>query len=156
MQIAAVTAATHDTVELVWPATASAKSFAIYRTGAGDTDVDGNYDLIDVVAGKTYGSTGDVTGNVVGYSDDGTQTPRTNIHPNASGDEAVFLVALGQNQGLSRPILTPSIGEPMDALVNYVPLVETTDSVQFRLKSYHTVQVPWGTLHGAIRRVSAT
>lgn len=156
MQTATVTAATHDTVELVWPATASAKSFAIYRTLAGEADADANYDLIDIVAGKTYGGTGDVTGNVVGYSDDGSQTPVTNVHPNAASDEGIFLVGLGQRQGLSRPVLTPTIGEPMDALVNYVPLVETTDSVQFRLKSYHTAQVPWGSLHGMIRRVTAT
>lgn len=156
MQSDTVTTATHDTVDLVWTADANAKLYAIYRTLAGEADDDDLYDLIDVIAAKTYGGTGDVTGNVGTYSDDGSTTPMANVHPQATGMETIFLVGLGQRQGLSRPVLMPSIGEPMDSLVHYVPLVETTDSVQFRLKSYHTAQVPWGNLHAVTRRATVT
>jgi len=148
-----VTTATHDTVDLTWTADATAKLYAVYRTLAGEADSDANYDLIDVIAAKTYNSDGSVNTNVAAYSDTGL-TGLSNIHPMASGDETIFLVGLGQRQGLSRPVLMPEVGEPMDSLVNYVTLSETTDSLQFRLKSYHTVQVPWGELHGAIRRVT--
>lgn len=151
-----VVAATHDYVALAWTADANAKAYAIYRTGAGEADDDDNYDLIDIIAAKTYNADGSVSGNVASYNDDGSQTPLTTVHPLGTGEECIFLVGLGQRQGLSRPVLTPTVGEPMDALVNYVPLVETTDSVQFRLKSYHTVQVPWGSLHGVVRRVTTT
>jgi len=138
---------------LTWTADATAKLYAVYRTLAGEADSDANYDLIDVIAAKTYNSDGSVNTNVAAYSDTGL-TGLSNIHPMASGDETIFLVGLGQRQGLSRPVLMPEVGEPMDSLVNYVTLSETTDSLQFRLKSYHTVQVPWGELHGAIRRVT--
>jgi len=150
-----VTTATHDTVDLTWTADATAKLYAVYRTLAGEADSDDNYDLIDIIAAKTYNSDGSVNTNVAAYSDTGL-TGLSTIHPMASGDETIFLVGLGQRQGVSRPVLTPTIGEPMDALVNYVPLSETTDSLQFRLKSYHTLQVPWGELQGAIRRVTVT
>lgn len=150
-----VTTATHDTVDLSWTADANAKLYAIYRTLAGEADADANYDLIDIIAAKTYNSDGSVNTNVAAYSDTGL-TGLSNIHPMASGDETIFLVGLGQRQGLSRPVLSPEVGEPMDALVNYVTLTETTDSLQFRLKSYHAVQVPWGELHGAVRRVTVT
>ena len=150
-----VTTATHDTVDLTWTADANAKLYAIYRTLAGEADSDDNYDLIDVIAAKTYNADGSVNTNVASYSDTGL-TGDSNVHPLASGDEHIFLVGLGQRQGLSRPVLTPELGEPMDALVNYVPLTETTDSLQFRLKSYHAVQVPWGNLQGVIRRVSTS
>jgi len=149
----AVTNGTHDTVDLTWTADASAKLYAIYRTNTDDADADANYDLIDIIAAKTYNSDGSVNTSVAAYSDTGL-TGLSTIHPMASGDETIFLVGLGQRQGLSRPVLTPTVGEPMDSLVNYVTLSETTDSLQFRLKSYHTVQVPWGNLHGAIRRVT--
>ena len=150
-----VTTATHDTVDLTWTADANAKLYAIYRTLAGEADADDNYDLIDVIAAKTYNADGSVNTSVAAYSDTGL-TGDSNVHPLASGDEHIFLVGLGQRQGVSRPVLVPEIGEPMDALVNYVPLTETTDSLQFRLKSYHTLQVPWGQLQGMIRRVSTS
>lgn len=156
MQSATVTAATHDTVELVWTAVTGAKLYCIYRTGAGDADDDDNYDLVDVIAAWTYNADGSLNAAVTGYSDDGSKSGLDQVHPQASTQETIFLVGLGQNQGVSRPVLDPVLGEPMDALVKYVPLVETTDSHQFRLKSYHTLQVPWGQLHGVIRRASVT
>lgn len=156
MQSATVTAATHDSVALVWTADTSAKLYAIYRTEAGEADADANYDLIDIIAAKTYDGSGNVSGNVGTYSDDGTQTPITNVHPQASGDESIFLVGLDRNQGVARPVLSPELGEPLDELVRYVPLVENTDSVQFRLKSYQTLQVPWGQLQAVARRVTPT
>jgi hypothetical protein len=146
-----VTTATHDTVDLTWTADANAKLYAIYRTLAGEADDDDNYDLIDVIAAKTYNSDGSVNTDVDSYSDTGL-TGKSEVHPLESGEEVIFLAAIGQRQGMARPVLTPELGEPMDALVNYVPLVETTDSMQFRLKSYHAVQVPWGSLQGVIRR----
>jgi hypothetical protein len=156
MQSAAVTQATHDTVELAWTADANAKLYTIYRTGAGDADSDANYDLIDIVAAKTYDGAGTVSGNVASYSDDGSFAGLDQVHPLGSGEEVIFLLGLGRRQGVARPVLTPSLGEPMDNLVSFVPLVETTDSVQFRLKAYHTLQVPWGQLQVAIRRVTPT
>lgn len=151
---AAVTNGTHDYVALSWTANSDAKLYALYRTLAGEGDDDDNYDLFDIIAAKTYGATGAVTGNVNSYQDDGSKAGLTSVHPMASGEEVIFLVGLGERQGVARPVLMPSVGEPIDALVNYVPLVETTDSVQFRLKSYHTLQVPWGNLHGVIRRAA--
>jgi len=146
-----VTTATHDTVDLSWTADSNAKLYAIYRTEAGDADADDNYDLIDVIAAKTYNSDGSVNTNVASYSDTGL-TGVNSVHPLASGNETIFLVGLGQRQGVSRPVLNPTLGEPMDALVRYVPQKETTDSYQFSLKSYQTLQVPWGNVHAVVRR----
>ena len=153
MQSDTVTTATHDTVDLVWTADTSAKLYAVYRTLAGEADDTDNYDLIDIIAAKKYEGTRAVTGNVGTYSDVGL-TGLSEVHPLEGTEETIFLVGLGQDQGLSRPVLNPSMGDPMDELVHYVPLTETTDSHQFRLRSYHTVQVPWGALHAAIRRVT--
>jgi len=150
-----VTTATHDTVDLTWTADATAKLYAVYRTLAGEADDDDNYDLIDIIAAKAYNADGSVASNVASYSDTGL-TGMSTVHPLGTGEETIFLVGLGQRQGVARPVLSPEIGEPMDALVNYVPLVETTDSAQFRLKSYHALQVPWGNLQGIIRRVTTT
>lgn len=149
----AVTNGTHDTVDLTWTADANAKLYAIYRTNTDDSNDDDNYDLIDIIAAKTYTATGAVNTNVASYSDTGL-TGIATVHPLGASEETVFLVGMGANQGVARPVLTPNAGEPMDELVRYVPVVETTDSVQFRLNSYHTLQVPWGQLHGAIRRVT--
>lgn len=150
-----VTTATHDTVDLTWTADATAKLYAVYRTEAGDADADANYDLIDIIAAKTYNADGSVNTNVASYSDTGL-TGLSTVHPMAASDETIFLIGLGQQQGVSRPVLNPELGEPMDALLKYVPLVETTDSHQFRLKTYHALQVPWGQLHAVLRRATAS
>ena len=155
MQSDTLTNGTHDYAALAWTADANAKLYAIYRTLLDEGDDDDNYDLIDVIAAKTYDGAGTVSGNVTSYNDTGL-TGIATVHPLGSGEETIFLLGLGQRQGVSRPVLAPSLGEPVDSLVSYVPLVETTDSVQFRLKGYHTLQVPWGQLQGAIRRVTPT
>lgn len=140
-------------VTLSWTADSNALLYAIYRTGGGEADSAANYDLIDIIAAYSYDSVGTATaGGITTYNDLGALTAKTTCHPLSTGEEVIFLVGLGENQGVARPMLNPTLGEPMDDLIRFVPLVETTDSYQFRLKTYHALQVPWGKVHAVIRR----
>lgn len=139
-------------VTLTWTADGDAQLYAIYRTGAGEADAAANYDLIDITAGASYSSDGTPTFDIATYTELGTLSANTTVHPLASTDEIIFLIALDTNQGLSRPVLSPTLGDPISDLIHYVPLTETTDSYQFRLKSYHCYQVPWGAVHACLRR----
>ena len=52
--------------------------------------------MLDTIAAKTYDSSGAVDGTVATYTDDGTKTPNTNMHPLSTGEETIALVNLDQ------------------------------------------------------------
>jgi len=153
-EVNATTSGTHSTVRLSWTADANAKLYAIYK---GTTTGDGNLGLLDVVAAKSYSASGAVSSNVTSYDDDGTITSTvTTIQPLDSGEETVWLINLGVPYGVSRPVLIPSKGTPVDNLVRYEEIPVATDEHAFRLKSYHAVQVPRGESCAVLRRAKAS
>lgn len=137
------------TADLAWPADTTAELYAIYRSPA--TDADDDYVLIDIINARTY--TSDLpAGYRVTYTDDGTKTPLTTVHPMATNEEIIALVNLSAVNGISRVMLQPTIGSPVDEILRYVTVVANTDTYQWRLKTYHAIQVPRGEVHAVIRR----
>jgi hypothetical protein len=137
-------------VDLSWTADSTALLYAIYRGLTTGTD---NLELIDIIAAKTYDSTGAVDGSVEAYDDTTALTPTySSVHPMAAAEETLFLVNLSTRNGLARPILNPTLGDPVNELVRFAPIPVSSDSYAFRLKSYHAVQVPWGQSCAVIRR----
>jgi len=152
-EVSATTSGTHNTVRLTWTADSNAKLYAIYK---GTATGDNNLGLLDIIAAKSYDSDGKVTGNVTSYDDDGSITSTLTIQPLDSGEEVVYLVNLGTKYGLSRPVLIPTKGDPVDNLLHYEEIPVATDEHAFRLKSYHTVQVPRGESCAVLRRAKAS
>ena len=137
-------------VDLSWTADSNAKLYMIYRGTSTGHD---NCSLIDIIAAKTYDSTGAVSGTVATYDDTTAASPTyTSVHPLASGEENIFLLNLTPDYGIARPVLTPTLGEPVDSLVHYVRQPVSDDSHAFSLKSYHALQVPDGKVLAMIRR----
>lgn len=146
---------------LSWTANANAKSYVIYRTGAGEADVASNYDLIDIIPALTYTNGVGAPTTSPTYTDNFTKTPNEYVHPLATLEETVFLVYLDQAYGASLAVLPPTIGDtyggdPTKNLIRYVQLNESTDSYQFRLKSFLTLQMPDGRTSAVIRKAKAS
>lgn len=148
-EVNATTSGTHSSVTLTWTADANAKSYAIYR---GLTTGDNNLGLLDITPAKTYAADGSVSTNVASYTDDGTITATATINPVDSGEESIFLVNYSREHGLSRVVLTPSLGDPVNDLLHYVEIPVATDELAFRIQGYNAMQVPWGQSSGVIRR----
>lgn len=154
----------NTTATLTWTANTSAKSYAIYRTAAGEADTAALYDLLDIVAAKSYDGTGAVSTNVTTYADViGAKTTIAAVHPlglyDSSGkaEEVIFLAYLEPTYGLSLAVLPPTLGDPLGGdptnnLVRFVPISVTDDTYAFRLKSYHALQVADATIAGAVIR----
>lgn len=154
---ASVAASTTTRIVLTWTANADAKLYAIYRTGVGEADDDDNYDLIDIIAAKSYSVAGAVSGNVATYNDEFTKTAKTNVHPLAAAEETIFLVYLDKVYGASLAVLPPTIGDPLGGdpdmnLVRFVPISVTDDTYAFRLKSYLGMQMPDAKVCSVARR----
>ena len=150
-QVASATAAgvlsSNTTATLTWTATTGAKSYAIYRTALNDADTASLYKLLDIVPALTYTNGAGVLTASPSYADTFVKTTVTNVVPLATGQETIFLVYLDKPYGVSLAILPPTLGDPLGGdpvanLVRYVTLNETTDTYQFRLKSYQVLQVP--------------
>ena len=152
-EVNAATSGTRNTVRLSWTADANAKLYAIYK---GTTTGDNNLGLLDIIAAKTYNADGEVSGSVSSYDDDGTITSTTTLQPLDSGEENIFLVNYGTQYGLSRPVLIPTLGKPVDNLVRYRDIPVASDVWSFGLKSYHTLQLPRGESCAVIRRAKAS
>ncbi len=137
-------------VDLTWTADSNAMLYAIYR---GLTTGFDNLELIDIIPALTYAS-GVATGTVETYDDitDITAT-YTNVFPMTTPEETIFLLNLSTENGLSRPVLSPTLGDPIADLINYIPIPVSDDTHAFRLKSYHALQMPWGASCAMTRRV---
>jgi hypothetical protein len=152
-EVNATTAGTQSTVTLSWTADSDAKLYAIYR---GTATGDNNLGLLDIIPAKTYTAAGAVSANVASYEDDGTITSTAAVQPLDAGEEVIWLVNLGVNYGLSRPVLTPSLGSPVDSLVNYIEIPVATDEHAFRLKHFGSIQVPRGESSCVLRRAKTS
>jgi len=159
-EVNATTSGTHNSVTLTWTADANAKEYAIYK---GTTTGDDNLGLLDIIAAKNYGTSGAVTTNVATYTDDGTIEAEATVNPLDSGEEMVFLINLGKQYGVSRPVLPPFRGapvsadwDPASAIVSYEDIPVATDEHAFRLKSYHAIQVPRGESCAVLRRAKTS
>ena len=159
-EVNATTSGTHNSVTLTWTADANAKEYAIYK---GTTTGDDNLGLLDIIAAKNYGTSGAVTTNVATYTDDDTIEAEATVNPLDSGEEMVFLINLGKQYGVSRPVLPPFRGapvsadwDPASAIVSYEDIPVATDEHAFRLKSYHAIQVPRGESCAVLRRAKTS
>jgi len=151
-EVNATTSAADNTVTLTWTANSSAKLYAIYK---GTTTGDDNLELLDIIPAITYTAAGAWSAYVVTYDDDGTITTTAAIQPLDLTEEVVFLVNLGQQYGISRPVLIPALGEPVDNLVHYAEIPVATDEMGFRVFGYHAIQVPRGESSCVLRRAKA-
>lgn len=146
-------------ITLAWTADADARLYKIYRTAAGEADDDDNYDLIATVAAKTYDGSGNVTGNVVSFIDDGSYTANTYVHPLGSNEETIWLVDLNPSRGFSQLVLPNRMGADISAgqgMIKYVPLAKVKSSESFMLESFVAAQLPWAKTCAVARRVSIT
>ncbi len=154
---------------LSWTANSDAKLYAVYRGALNGADTVSDYQLLDIIAGKAYNSSGVVTGNVATYTDAFTLTKKANVHPlvlyssSSKAMESIFLVFLDKLNGASLAVLPPAMGEtyggdPTKNLVRFNTLVETTSSFQFRLESFHALQIANAKVCAVIRgaQVNAT
>ena len=140
------------TATLTWTANANAKLYAIYR---GTASGDNNLGLLDIIAAKTYDATGAVTANVATYVDANAITTTAAIQPLDLTEETVWLVNLGKEYGISRPVLIPTLGTPVDNLLRYAEIPVATDEYAYRIKGFHCVQVPRGESSCVLRRAKA-
>jgi len=152
-EVNATTSGTHNTVTLSWTANENAKLYAIYK---GTATGDNNLELLDIIPAITYTSAGAISSYVSSYDDDGTITETAAIQPLDLTEETIWLVNLGTRYGISRPVLIPSLGTPIDNLVRYAEIPVATDELAFRLKSFHAIQVPRGESSCVLRRAKAS
>jgi len=151
-EVNATTAGTQSTVTLSWTANASAKLYAIYK---GTTTGDNNLELLDIIPAITYTSAGAFSAYVSTYDDDGTITETAAIQPLDLTEETVWLVNLGKRHGISRPVLIPTLGTPIDNLLRYAEIPVATDEYAYRIKGFHCIQVPRGESSCVLRRAKA-
>lgn len=158
---AAATLSSNTTSTLTWTYNSSAKSYAIYRTEASDADDDDNYDLIDIISAYSYSSGVPSINTSPSYADTFTKTAKTNVHPLGSGEECIFLAYLDQNYGAALAVLPPLLGDalggdPVKNLIRFQEITANTSSFQFRLESFHALQVPNASTCAVARRVAKT
>jgi hypothetical protein len=141
---------TTQNVDLTWTADSSAMLYAIYR---GLTTGFDNLELIDIIPAMTY-TNGIGVSDIAIYDDLTALLPTyTKVNPMTTPEETIFLLNLSVENGVSRPVLSPTLGDPIADLIHYIPIPVSDDTHAFRLKSYHALQVPWGTSCAVTRRV---
>lgn len=151
---ASATIASTGKVTLTWTADASAKLYKVYRTGSGEADDDDNYDLLKVVAAKSY-TNGVVSGNVGSFVDDGTFTANDDVHPLASGDETIWLVNMNPARGVSMLYLPNQFGtERAESWIKFIPLAKTKSSEDFMIETFTAQQNTQPATSVVARRVS--
>ena len=141
------------TANLAWTADANAKSYAIYR---GVATGDNNLGLLDIIPALTYNADGSLLSTVSTYADDYTITATGAIQPLDLTEETVWLVNFGKTYGISRPVLIPTLGTPVDNLLRYAEIPVATDEYAYRIKGFHCVQVPRGESSCVLRRAKAS
>jgi hypothetical protein len=160
---AQVSMSSNSTVTLTFTENTSAKSYAIYRTTVNAAESNANYRLIDIIAARTYVSGKDSSG-VTSYADTFATTAVSNAKPliaydsSTKAQETILLAYLDGINGTALAVLPPTLGDPLGGdptknLIRFVPLVENTDTYQFRLKSYHVLQIPTAVVCAVARNV---
>lgn len=132
----ASTAATNNSVDLVWTADTEAKLYMIWR---GVTTGIANMQLLDIIPAKTY-TNGVVSGNVGTYSDEGAKTPLA-IKPLNTGEHNILLVNVNPLRGASFVGKVDAQGEPLDYFMTYTELAQVKDSYDFFIKSYYALKL---------------
>lgn len=147
-----------DSVALSWTADANAKLYKVWRTGAGEADDDDNYDLVTTIAAKTYDANGNVTGNVNSFTDDGSYTLNSDVHPLGAGEETIWLLNFNPRRGASVVYLPNEFGRPQGegGFMRYIPLAKTDSSEKYKLEIFGAMQLPQPQVCTMARRVSTT
>lgn len=147
----ATTETTNNKVVLTWTADSNALLYKIWR---GTTSATDSLQLLDTIAAKTYDSSGAVDGTVATYTDDGTKTPNTNMHPLSTGEETIALVNLDQasDRGLHAIGMLSPLGDPVDNFVSYFPLATRKSAYEFVLEAFMAAVVTQPTVHAIARR----
>lgn len=153
-----VTTGAANQIDLSWTADANAKLYKVWRTGDGEADDDDNYDLLAVIAAKTYDADGNITGDVTSFADDGSYTPNTDVHPLGAGEETIWLVDMNPMRGLSAVYLPNQFGSAQaeNGFMRFVPLAKTKSSEDFMLEIFAAMQLPQPEVCTAARRVAVT
>lgn len=142
-----VAATTNLSADLSWTADASALLYMIWRNVAA-----GDYQLIDIIAAKTYDANGTVNGTVATYSDEGARAAKA-IKPLASGEEQIVVVNVNSARGLSLIGKVDDMGDPINSIMSYVELARVKDSYDYVLKAYLAAKLKYPNLVSVIRHV---
>jgi len=141
-------------VDLAWTADSDALLYKIWRsTTSASAD---NLRLLAVIAAKTYDSNGNVSGTVASYTDDGSLTTTSTMHPLESGEETMWLANLNPSRGAAWLSLVDDMGDPIDQLLRYVELARIQDTTDFMIKTYLGQKSHHPRLHAVLRRVRIT
>jgi hypothetical protein len=141
--VGATTLTLNQKATLAWTADANAKSYMIFRQDGGT----GDFKLIDIIAAKTYGATGVVTGTVASYEDLGSATGVSQVTPLASGEEIIVALNINPERGLGIRTLADDMGLPAGDgdispdggsgyMFNFVELARTKDAYAYFIKTY--------------------
>lgn len=142
-----VTTGTSGKVTLAWTADANAKSYMIFRRVGGS----GDYQLIDIIAAKTYDTAGTVNGSVESYVDTGAKSAITQVNPLESGEQMLVLINRNPNRGVAIMGKVDDMGQTTNTLFNYVDLARTKDTYDYMLKGYVASRVKYPQLMAVIR-----
>jgi len=143
-----VTVTLNQKVTVAWTADANAYAYMIFRQKGGT----GDFQLVDIIAAKTYDANGDVNGTVATYVDLGDQTPVTQVTPLETGEQIIVALNLNPERGLGIRALYDDMGEDME-MFNFVELARTKDAYDYFIKTYVAPRVVFPELISVTRNV---
>ena len=142
-----VAATTNKKGELTWTGDNAAVSYMIWRKlGAGD------FQLLDIIPALTYNASGEITGKVETYTDDGSRTVKA-VKPLASGEQNIVIANMNPERGAAFLGLVDDMGQRVDSLVSFVELARTKDAYAYMLKSYFALRMKYANLFAVLRHV---
>jgi hypothetical protein len=134
-------------ITLSWTADALAKSYYIFRkTGSGA------FQLLDIIAAKTYDAAGTVSGSVATYVDAGARAEKTGIKPLETGEEIIALINRNPERGANWLGKIDDMGQPLNNAVSFVELARVKDTYDYMLKSYLGMLIRYPLTCGAVIR----
>ena len=138
----------NNKINLTWTHDDNANLYIIWRKTAS-----GTYNLLDIVAARTYDAAGTVNGNVEAYSDAGAKTENSAVHPLVTGEEQIVLANRHSTRGINLLGKVDDMGRQLENFLTYVELARTKDTYDYMLKAYFAFLTRYANLHAVIRHV---
>lgn len=148
---ATTTSGSDNSVDLTWTADPAAYLYMIFR----EKDGSGTFELLDIIAAKTYDAAGTVNGTVETYTDDGSQTAKA-IKPLESDEQNILLANVNPTRGAAFVGKVDDMGRPVERLFSFVELARVKDTYDYLVKSYLALRIKHPNLFSMVRHVKTS
>ncbi len=136
----------NNTINLTWTADATAVAYMIWRKIAS-----GTYNLLDIIAAKTYDANGTVNGTVAAYSDAGAKSENASVKALETGEQIIVYANRHPTRGINLLGKVDDYGQQLANFMTYMELARTKDTYDYMIKAYFAMLMRYANLHGVIR-----